>query len=165
MTKDEINHSVQAWRDNSTEFLSDVTSCFQWAVDSANAKGIDTIQQITDTAKPVCPAYTPLPGAQSSDSRISLVIFPDNDDYAYGAPKTLLWVLPIPLFLGLAIHPDELFWKRNWECDFHPFRGDAACKINPLAHPNPKGASCFSQSILAVIDNKPAPLVCSDATQ
>jgi hypothetical protein len=154
-TEAEQTSSVQHWRDNSAEFLDDVTSCFRWAVASANDGDSSDPGNAGPGGGPVCEAYKPHSAPAPASQRISLVIFPDNDDYAYGAKDTILWLAPIPLFLGLAIHPDELFFKRNWECDFHLGRGDLACKFSPIAHPNVKGAAIFSQSILDIVKTLP----------
>ena len=39
-----------------------------------------------------------------------------DPNWAYGAPKTHLWLLPLPLFFGLALNPDEKFAERWWLC-------------------------------------------------
>jgi hypothetical protein len=60
------------------------------------------------------------------------------------------------LIFGFAIGPDEMFRKRNCECNgtFYLFRNDDDCKVNPTAHPNLAGAECYSKAILQQLGQK-----------
>ena len=159
--------AIQAWTDNSDEFLKDTTSCFKWAIDAVNAGAVGPIsnpQGVPYTASDpesiwpaVCPSFSAQGTVIGPKPPIPIVpaSFPDNQDYSYGAPNTHLWLLPDPF-----INPDELYWRRAWECLLHPFRGDTACFINPIAHPKYIGAQCYSESILNAVGfaiSKPDP--------
>ena len=150
MTKAEIVNRVQAWRDNSVEFLNDTTSCFEWAIASASTGGKDPATPEPDTTKPACKGFQLGTASQPSTGRILLAQVSSNPNFSYGAPESHLWLLPIPLFLGIAINPDEMFRPRNCECDRTHFlaRGDSGCKVNPIAHPKPAGAQCYAKSVL-----------------
>jgi hypothetical protein len=150
--------AIQEWSDNSEEFLKDTTSCFQWAIDSVNAGAAGPIaappaaeympSKPVSTWPPVCPSFSTTGTVTGTSPPIPIVAasFPDNPDYSYGASETQLWLLPDPF-----VNRDELYWRRAWECILHPFRGDTACFINPIAHPKPTGAQCYSESILRTI--------------
>jgi hypothetical protein len=71
-------------------------------------------------------------------------------DWAYGAPKTHLWLLPFPLFLGLGINRDDKFVPRWWECLFHyPFFSidRFVNEVNAGFHPTTLGAATYAKSI------------------
>lgn len=73
-----------------------------------------------------------------------------NPDWAYGAPKTHLWLLPFPLFLGLGINRDDKFVQRWWECLFHyPFFSidRFVNEVNAGFHPTKLGAETYATSI------------------
>ena len=170
LTTAEIVNRTKAWEDNSVEFLADTTSCFEWAIASASGGGQESPTPEPDSTKPACRPYQPGAAHPSAASRILLAKVSSNPNFSYGAPDSHLWLLPIPLLFGLAIHPDERFSTRNWECDRTHFlaRNDKGCKVNPTAHPNPAGAQCYAKSILDSLEvpwNPPAgarPVNCSD---
>ena len=73
-----------------------------------------------------------------------------DPDWAYGAPKTHLWLLPFPLFLGLGINRDDKFVPRWWECLFHyPFFSvdRFVNEVNAGFHPTKLGAATYAKSI------------------
>lgn len=153
-----VETQTQAWEDNAAEFLRDTTACFTWAVASANANSILPPITHSDTTQPApaCDPYQPAADQPVAPTRIFLARVSENPNYSYGAPDTHLWALPIPLIFGFAIGPDEMFRKRNCECDrtSYLFRNDVDCKVNPTAHPNLAGAQCYSKAILETIGQK-----------
>ncbi len=143
----EVKQQVQAWQANSVEFLQDTTSCFSWAIASATAGSHDAPTE-QEESEPACAPYQPAPGAADPEPHIVLATISNNPGFTYGAPETHLWLMPVPILFGLfAINPDEMFYRRNWECLTHPFRHDLSCQVNPIAHPNLEGAQCYSQTI------------------
>jgi len=166
LTPDGIKRQAQAWQNNAVEFLNGTTACFNWAVASANAGS--TLPPIThpdDLTKPACDQFKPASNQPLAPKRIFLAMVSENPNYSYGAPQSHLWALPIPLIFGFAIGPDEMFRKRNCECNgtFYSFRNDGDCKVNPTAHPNPAGAQCYSKAILEQLGQKwnpPVPVNC-----
>lgn len=140
---DEVKKQVQAWKANSVEFLNDTTGCFSWAIASATAGGQDAPSPEADPAKAPCAPFQPSQGAAEPESRIVLATIPPDPEFSYGAANTHLWLLP------LLFYPhDEMYWTRALECTLHPFRGDKTCYFNPIAHPDPTGAQCYSQTIV-----------------
>jgi hypothetical protein len=139
----EVKQQVQTWQSNSYEFLHDTTSCFSWAIASATAGGQDAPNPEPDPSKAVCIPFHPAQGAAEREPSIALAAISDNPEFTYGAANTHLWLLP------LLFYPhDEMYWARALECTLHPFRGDKSCYINPLAHPNPTGTQCYSETIV-----------------
>lgn len=157
--EDAVKAAAQGWGDNADEFLKDSTSCFKWAIDAVNAGVVNPFSQPPPPQQysssdpesqwpPVCPTFSKAAAAIGSPPAIPVVVapFPDNPQYSYGASDTHLWLLP------LLFYPhDELYWPRAFECTLHLFRGDTSCYINPIAHPNPNGARCYSESILGAL--------------
>jgi lysophospholipase L1-like esterase len=150
LTSEDIKKSRQAWQDNSVEFLADTTTCFEWAIASASAGDQGQPTPGPNMKPPACEAYQGGPATPSAIGRIFLAQVSDDPNFSYGAPKSHLWLLPIPLLLGFAINPDEMFRTRNCECDRTHFFGrkDTSCKVNPIAHPKPAGGQCYARSIL-----------------
>jgi hypothetical protein len=156
-----VEVQTQAWADNAAEFLKDTKACFTWAVASANADSILPPVTHSDTTQsaPACDPFQSPANQPAEPPRIFLAKGFDNPNFSYGAPDSHVWELPIPLIFGFAIGPDEMFRTRNCECNgtFFLFRGDSDCKVNPTAHPNPKGAQCYSKSILEALGQKWTP--------
>lgn len=75
-----------------------------------------------------------------------------DPDYAYGAPKTHEWYLPVP-FLWWVIHPDEEYRRRNIAClADYPFGADRlVCQSNAGFHPNVAGEQEYIKAIEAAI--------------
>jgi hypothetical protein len=149
-TPQDIENQTQTWQENSAVFLLDSTSCFNWAIAAVNTG-------VSNPLPPSAPPYDPLhpvgvcppPLAPSPpNSRVVLAVLPDNPDYSYGTPQaqTHLWLLPT------LFSQDEMYWTRAWECVTHLCRHDTDCFVNALAHPNIKGAQCYSKVILGAID-------------
>lgn len=150
-----------AWSANSEEFLKDSTSCFKWAIDSVNAGATDSKPRQAPDGDPVCLPFRESGGESKPLYSIVAAPFPENPAYSYGAPDRHLWLmdipipfpipLPPPLFSFFAIPTDERFTPRSWHCSWHFSRGDKDCLVNPIAHPNVKGAQCYSESILSAL--------------
>jgi hypothetical protein len=154
-----VRAAAQRWSDNANEFLKDSTSCIKWAIDAVNAGAEGSLsnppipQQYSSSDPeskwpPVCPTFDKesVVIGRPPDVPIVAAPFPNNQEYSYGASDTHLWLLP------LLFYPhDELYWTRAFECSLHLFRGDKSCYINPIAHPNPKGAQCYSENILGAL--------------
>jgi lysophospholipase L1-like esterase len=154
----DIDLRVKGWSDNANEFLDDTTSCFRWAIASASANTKDPVHKETDPHKPVCQKFQQDPNPSPSPQRIFLAEVSRDPEFSYGTKETHLWLMPVPLVFGLSINPDEMYRTRNWECDRYLFvRKDSSCKVNPLAHPRPVGAQCYSESILQQLGMKWTP--------
>ena len=151
-----VEAKTQTWAENAVEFLNDTTDCFTWAVASANADSVDPPSTHSDLNQPACDPFRPAPNQPMAPTRIFLAKVSENPLYSYGAPQSHVWELPIPLIFGFAIGPDEMFRKRNCECNgtFYLFRNDDDCKVNPTAHPNLAGAECYSKAILQQLGQK-----------
>jgi hypothetical protein len=75
-----------------------------------------------------------------------------DPDWAYGAPKTHLWMLPLNIF-GLVFYKDDKYWFRYHLCEKYIVNlGDPfVCESNAGFHPKPVGAATYAQSIESVI--------------
>jgi lysophospholipase L1-like esterase len=144
----DIEKRVQAWQDNSAEFLNDTEACFRWAVTCSNDPGnscklppLPPWSQKRDQQTPPCPSVS------SSLGRPIVVLakVPDNPDYSYGAPQKHLWSLPIA-----GLREDEMYDDRKDLCK-HKLKGDSGCMVNVTAHPNLEGAEAYRDAIIDAI--------------
>lgn len=76
-----------------------------------------------------------------------------DPDFAFAAPKSNMWLVPIPLIWHWGFFRDQKFGVRHDECEAHvtDFVQRQVCKVNPAFHPNAKGAHAYAEVILMAI--------------
>lgn len=142
----------KSWGDNSDAFLTSSRNCFDWAIaqvnrNSEDAPGGDTVMG--------CPPATDhqQPRQATPNVRVYLATVPDDATYAYGAPNSHLWKLPIH-FLWWTWGADEMYADRKKICERTypevPWAKET-CEIDAIAHPNIEGAAAYAENITKVM--------------
>jgi len=145
------------WEKNSTAFLSAVTSCFDWTAAVQNGlRDPSTGQLVAAPSQPCEIAGTTNPRLVSkvgADSRVYVATVENKPEFAYGAPKSHLWLMP-----GLFLHHDDMYEIRKGIC-YATFDKDpnkkSVCRAelrNPIAHPNVLGAIAYADKIVELLD-------------
>jgi hypothetical protein len=150
-----LEAAFQPWDTNSEAFLYTSQTCFNHTVGS-----VDSLPHLPDL--PDCvPQFPPDDHAPASpylklatpDARVFLATVPDDPEFAYGAPQTHLWHLPVKfLFWTFA---DHMYSVRKQLCK-KAFSDDPLkqykCSINAIAHPNVKGAQFYRDSLVSIFE-------------
>lgn len=148
---DTVAKTIQPWSYNSDAFLATSQDCFHNAVAHADGQ-----------SGPPCTAQFPLPyhsplkppaGPATAASRVYLATVEDKPEFAYGAPQTHLWRVPIGETNGQS-NQDDFYSQRKPICE-QVFQGNPLeiekCLVNPTAHPNAIGARAYRDSLLEII--------------
>jgi hypothetical protein len=143
------------WQVNSEEFYQSSNRCFGWAVMQSN--GWPTVG-LTATDENPCPNVdlADVKKLQSiraqQAARVFLAMTPDDPKFGFGIPGTThLWGLPQEhTFLGMGKgHRDEVYERRKQVCQaYYPkYFEQMECRVSPLAHPRPIGATAYATAI------------------
>jgi hypothetical protein len=135
----------QKWRDNSIAFLTTSQGCFTWAIAGVNSGALATLPSDSGGDHlPSCPTATLTVAPATSDARVYLATVDNEPGYAYGAKLTHLW--------KLGEH-DQMYDNRKALCEaiYTKPEDREECKINPVAHPRPEGASAYAATIAQLL--------------
>jgi hypothetical protein len=144
--------SFQRWNTNAEAFLSTSETCFDWAIAGVDGSAIGSwsLECTPLFPPPNHPGAAPYLSIATADSRVFLATVPDNPKYAYGAPDTHLWHLPVKFLFWTSA--DHMYGVRKKLCKkyFSDAFAQYKCTINPIAHPNVKGAQFYRDSLVRV---------------
>jgi hypothetical protein len=145
---------LPSWPERSAVFYTQTKLCFEWAIAKVNGLNPPDPPSVDPNSLQSCPGKDLSAAAKATKvAHTYLALLPEgHPEYAYGTTETHLWKLPFT-FLWWTFNKDEMYDARAQICKqvYTSVLDREVCRINPIAHPNVKGAEAYADAVMTQI--------------